>query len=97
VTPSASGFLEVTRGRRTLALAAFVLSVIAGAVLASLAMGAGAALTVVDGDTVKLFGQSYRLLGYDSPETCEVRERTPARRSGGGAIARADRNRRGAV
>lgn len=29
-----------------------------------------ASLTVTDGDTVKCDGVAYRLLGYDTPETC---------------------------
>jgi micrococcal nuclease len=58
---------------RALAFAVFVLAVSVGTFLPSQAkvqtIIAGAALIAVDGDTVKLDGRSYRLLGYDTPET----------------------------
>jgi micrococcal nuclease len=37
--------------------------------VAAIAADVFGALTVVDGDTVKLDGRAYRLLGYDTPET----------------------------
>lgn len=37
--------------------------------IAILAAGLFGAITVVDGDTVKMDGKTYRLLGFDTPET----------------------------
>jgi hypothetical protein len=78
------GFPRGPRWRRVLTLPAFLLALSAGAWLALLAKGPG--LYVVDGDTVKLNGRSYRLLGFDTPETyfakCELeRQRGEAARA----------------
>jgi endonuclease YncB( thermonuclease family) len=78
------GFPRGPRWRRVLTLPAFLLALSAGALLALLANGPG--LYVVDGDTVKLNGHSYRLLGFDTPETyfakCELeRQRGEAARA----------------
>src|SRR5262249_35218946 len=46
-------------------LAIIVLAVL----MASAAMAQAGAITIVDGDTIKMGGVSYRMLGYDTPET----------------------------
>lgn len=45
---------------------------IAGACIASLAMGPAFAQTVIDGDTIKLAGTTYRLWGIDAAEARQV-------------------------
>jgi micrococcal nuclease len=77
------GFPRGPRWRRVLTLAVFLLALSAGALLRIIA---GAPPAVVDGDTVKLNGHSYRLLGFDTPETyfakCETeRQRGEAARA----------------